>query len=137
MTRSWVTLSDEICVFNETSEWKYSEYFIWSTINNNNGKNGADARCLHSMLMRQLSIWSSQYIPAGQHLNHHQIFVYVDKILSFFPFIEAALWYKILYFTWVLGGQGCGLELIYYWTLILGRIWLLNPRCLLIIRRPK
>ena len=30
-----------------------------------------------------IDIWSSQYIPAGQHLNHHQIFVYVDKIPSF------------------------------------------------------
>ena len=38
-----------------------------------------------------IDIWSSQYIPAGQHLNHHQIFVYDDKILSFFSFIEAAL----------------------------------------------
>ena len=51
---------------------------------------GADGSAyLHSMLMRQLLIWSSQYIPAGQNLNHHQIFVYVDKkILRFISLLR-------------------------------------------------
>ena len=69
---------------------------------------GADGSAyLHSMLMRQLLIWSSQYIPAGQHLNHHQIFVYLDKILSFSSLYRSrSLLYFIIFYR---GGQARGL----------------------------
>ena len=67
---------------------------------------GADGSAyLHSMLMRQLLIWSSQYIPAGQHLNHHQIFVYVDKILSFFPLLLPNLDKFNILPSWAGGGS--------------------------------